>query len=181
LVSAASYDIDGAHSSVTFSVKHMMMTNVRGEFQKVSGTIEWDEKNPKATVIKVAIDPASISTRDEKRDGHLKSDDFFAVAKYPALTFESTKVEVVGKGKLKITGKLTMRGVTKDVVLDAEGPSAEITDPWGNVKVGASATATVNRQDFGIMWNAKLDKGGVVVGDDVKITIDIEAIKKIAK
>ena len=177
LSQAAAYDIDGMHSSVTFSVKHMMVTNVRGEFQKVSGTIDYDERDPHKSVVKVSIDSASISTRD----GHLKSPDFFDVAKFPTITFESTKVEATGKGKLKVTGRLTMHGVTKDVVLDVDGPSGEVKDPYGNIKVGASATAVINRQDFGVSWNAKLDKGGVVVGDEVKITLDIEAAKRVDK
>ncbi|MBI5507684.1 MAG: polyisoprenoid-binding protein [Deltaproteobacteria bacterium] len=177
LAFAATYDLDPVHTTVSFSVRHMMVTNVRGEFQKVSGTIEYDAKNPQKSVIKVAIDPATISTRDEKRDAHLKSPDFFDVAKFPTMTFESTKVEAAAKGKLKVTGKLTMRGITKEIVLDVDGPSAELKDPWGNIKIGASATATVNRKDWGVSWNATLDAGGVVVGDEVKIQLDIEAAK----
>jgi polyisoprenoid-binding protein YceI len=178
---AATYDIDPTHTTVAFSVKHMMVTNVHGEFQKVSGTIEYDEGNPTKSVIKVSIDPASITTRDDKRDAHLKSTDFFDVLTYPTLSFDSTKVEVAGKGKFKVTGKLTMHGVTKEVVLDIEGPSDEVKDPYGNVKTGASATAVLNRQDFGISFNAALDKGGVMVGDEVKITLDVEATKRVAK
>lgn len=178
LAGAASYDLDPAHTSVTFSVRHMLVTDVRGEFRKVAGTIEYDEKNPTETVIRVAIDPASIDTREEKRNAHLKSKDFFAVEEFPALTFESKKVAVAGKGKLKVIGDLTMRGVTREVVLMVDGPTGEVTDPYGNVKIGATATAVVNRQDFGISWNVKLDRGGVLVSDEVKITIGVQGTKR---
>jgi len=178
---AETYDLDPAHTTVTFAVKHMMVTNVRGEFQKVAGTIEYDPKSPETSVIKIEIDPASINTREPKRDAHLKSPDFFDVAKFPTMKFESTKAVAVGKGKLKVTGKLTMHGVTKEVVLDVDGPTAELKDPMGNIKVGASAVAVVNRKDFGLVWNVPLEGGGVLVGDEIKIAIDLEATRRVDK
>jgi polyisoprenoid-binding protein YceI len=173
------YEIDPAHSNASFSVKHLMVTNVRGEFGKVEGKVEWDATNPAKSTVEATIDASTLTTREEKRDQHLKSPDFFDVANHPKITFKSTKVEAAGKGHYKITGDLTIRGNTKPVVLDVEGPTPEIKDPQGNTKVGASATTKINRQDFGVSWNKNLDTGGVVVGDDVAIQIDVE-LKKAA-
>lgn len=173
LAHAATYDIDGAHSNAQFKVRHLMISWVRGEFQKVSGTFSYDAKNIGATTINATIDAASINTREEKRDAHLKSPDFFDVAKFPTLTFKSKKTEGT-VGKLKVTGDLTMHGVTKEVVLDVDGPTDSVKDPWGNVRVGASATAKLNRKDFGLAWNKVLETGGVAVGEEIEITLDIE-------
>lgn len=178
LVLAAEYEIDGSHSSAQFAVRHMMVSNVRGEFEKVSGTLNLNEKDVTRSTVEATIDATTINTRDAKRDEHLKSADFFDVQKYPTITFKSTKVEKAGKGKLKVTGNLTLRGVTKPVVLDVEGPTAPVKDPWGNTKIGASATTRINRQEFGLKWNKALEAGGVLVGDDVKIALDLELNEK---
>ncbi len=170
--------IDASHSNASFSVKHMMITNVRGEFTKLEGKVTWDPKAPEAAQVQAEIDVASISTREEKRDGHLKSPDFFDAEKFPKITFKSKSVKAKGSDELAITGDLTIHGVTKEVVLDVEGPSAASTDPFGNVRVGATATTKIKREDFGLVWNAALETGGVLVGNDVKITIDISLIKQ---
>lgn len=170
--------IDGSHSNVSFTVKHMMITNVRGEFTKLDGKVTWDPAKPEATQIEATIDVSSINTREEKRDGHLKSPDFFDAEKFPTITFKSNSVKSKGGGDLAVTGDLTIHGVTKQVVLDVEGASGPSTDPFGNVRVGATATTKIKRDDFGLVWNAALEAGGVLVGSDVKITIDISLIKQ---
>jgi polyisoprenoid-binding protein YceI len=176
-VSAAAdvWQIDGAHSSAQFSVTHFMISTVRGEFGSMSGTMEFDGKSIASIQVDATIDATSISTRDEKRDGHLKSPDFFDVAKYPTLTFKSTKVVPGTGGAFKLVGDLTMHGVTKEVTLDVTAPSQIIKGMRGESRVAASATAKINRQDFGVKWNSNLDGGGVAVSDSVAITLDIEA------
>lgn len=171
------YNIDTAHSSAEFSVQHLMISKVNGEFRKVTGTVFYDPANPANDKIDAVIDATTISTRDDQRDGHLKSDAFFDVAKYPTLTFKSTGASKEG-GKLLVKGDLTLHGVTKPVTLEVEGPTAEIKDPFGNLKVGASATTKVNRKDFGLTWNKTLDGGGVMVGDEVTITLNVELSRK---
>jgi polyisoprenoid-binding protein YceI len=175
---AATYEIDSAHSGAHFTVKHLMVSNVRGEFGKVTGTVNIDEKDITKSTVEATIDASTINTREPKRDEHLKAPDFFDVAKYPTITFKSTKVAKAGQGKLKVTGDLTMHGVTKQVVLDVDGPAKEAKDPWGNIKSGASATTKLNRNDFGLTWNKALETGGVVVGEEVNVTIDLELLKK---
>jgi polyisoprenoid-binding protein YceI len=175
---AAELEIDPSHSSASFTVKHMMISNVRGEFQKVSGTFNYDEKDVTKSTVVATIDATSIDTREPKRDEHLKSPDFFDVAKYPKITFKSKKVAKAGNGKLKVTGDLTMHGVTKQVVLDVEGPTQPVKDPWGNMKIGATASTTLNRKDFGLNWNQALEAGGVLVGEEVKINLDLEFLQK---
>ena len=170
--------IDASHSNAGFTVKHMMITNVRGEFTKLEGKVSWDPSKPEATQIEAVIDVDSISTREEKRDGHLKSPDFFDAAKYPKITFKSKSVKAKGKEELSVTGDLSIHGVTKEVVLEVEGPSAPSTDPFGNLRIGATATTKIKREDFGLTWNAALEAGGVLVGNEVKITIDISLIKQ---
>ena len=177
---AATWDLDPAHTSVQFSVRHLMVSNVRGEFGKVSGTVQADEADPTRSKIEAEIDAASIDTRIEKRDTHLRSADFLDVAKYPKITFVSTKIEAAGAGHFKVSGDLTLHGVTRPVVLDVEGPTPEIKDPWGKTRAGAQATTKINRKDFGINWNQALDAGGVAVGDELTITIDVEATKRAA-
>lgn len=172
------WDIDPAHSVVEFSVRHMMVSNVRGEFTKLTGSLEGKGNDVTTAKISVTIDATSVSTREPKRDAHLSSPDFFDVAKYPALTFVSKNVEKAGEGKLKVTGDLTIHGITKEVVLDVEGPTPEMKDPWGGIRVGAHATTAINRKDFGLLWNKTLEAGGVLVGDEVAITIDVELVKK---
>lgn len=154
----------------------MMLSNVRGEFTKVSGTINFDPASPASSAIEAKIDATSIATRDRQRDAHLKSADFLDVDAFPELVFRSSKIEQLPGGG-KVTGDLTIHGVTREVALDVEGPTEEAKDPWGKQRIGASATATLNRKDFGLVWNAALETGGVLVGDEVKITIDIEAVR----
>ena len=168
------WQIDPQHSSAQFGVTHLMISTVRGEFHGVKGTVVLDDQDITKSTVNVTIDATSVDTREPDRDKHLKSPDFFDVAKYPALTFKSTKVEQVSAGQLKVTGDLTIRGVTKQVVLNVDGPKAPIKDPWGLQRSAASATAKINRQDFGVSWNKTLDSGGVVVSDDVNITLDVE-------
>lgn len=177
---AESYTIDSAHSKAQFSIRHMMVSNVRGEFSKMKGTIDYDEKDPSAIRIEATIDVASINTGEPKRDEHLKSPDFFDAAKYPVITFRSKSARKTANG-LAVTGDLTIHGVTKEVILQVEGPSPEVRDPWGNFRRGATAAAKINRKDFGLTWNAALETGGVVVGDEVTITIDVEAVRPAAK
>ncbi|HVJ09497.1 MAG TPA: YceI family protein [Acidisarcina sp.] len=175
-MSLVTYQIDPTHSSIHFSVRHMMLSNVRGEFTKLSGTVKYDSDAPANTTIEVAIDATSINTRDEQRDGHLKSPDFLDVEKFPTLNFRSKKIEPHSGGG-KIVGDLTIHGVTREITLDVEGPTAEIKDPWGKMRFGASATTKLNRKDFGLTWNSALETGGVLVGDEVKITIDVELVR----
>ncbi len=170
--------IDPAHSSANFSVKHMMIAKVHGGFEKVSGTLQYDPSDITKASIEASIDAASINTRETQRDGHLKSADFFDVEKYPTLNFKSKKVEKDGED-LKVTGDLTIHGITKEVALEVEGPTAEMKDPYGNIKIGISATTKIKRKDFGLTWNAALEAGGVLVGDDVAISLDIQFAKKV--
>ena len=169
--------IDASHSNAGFTVKHLMITNVRGEFQKLEGTVSYDPARPEATTIEATIEVASINTRDEKRDGHLKSADFLDAEKFPKIAFKSKAVKAKGD-ELVVTGDLTIHGVTKEVVLEVEGPSAPTADPWGNQRVGATATTKIKREDFGMVWNAALEAGGVLVSNEVKITIDVSLIKQ---
>ncbi len=175
---ADTWQIDPAHTSVEFTVRHMMISNVKGQFEKTSGTVTTDGNNPTSAVIDATIDAASVDTRVAKRDAHLKSADFLDVAKYPTITFKSKKVEADGPGKWKVTGELTLHGVTKEVVLEIDGPTPPVKDPMGNMRAGASATTTISRKDFGLTWNKTMESGGVLVGDEVKISIDVEAVKK---
>jgi polyisoprenoid-binding protein YceI len=174
---STSWTIDPSHSAATFRVRHMMITHVQGEFQKLSGTVLFDPKRPEATKIQVEIDVASISTREEKRDEHLRSADFFDVAKFPTITFVSKSATAKGADGFLVTGDLTIHGVTKQVVLEVEGPTAEQADPWGNKRIGASATTKIKRSDFGMVWNTVIEAGGVAVADEVKIQIDVSLIK----
>jgi polyisoprenoid-binding protein YceI len=170
------YQIDPRHSSAGFGVSHLMISTVRGEFHGVTGTVVVDDSDVSKSSLNVTIDATSVDTREPDRDKHLKSEAFFDVAKYPTITFQSTKVERNNDGSLKVTGDLTIRGVTKTAVLTATLPKPPIKDPWGLQRTAASATTKLNRQDFGVAWNQKLDSGGVVVGDDVNITLDVEMI-----
>ncbi|HEY4745168.1 MAG TPA: YceI family protein [Desulfuromonadaceae bacterium] len=176
--SAAAWSIDADHSNVGFKVRHMMVSNVRGDFGKVTGIVDIDDKDLARSKVDVSIETASINTGVVKRDAHLKSADFFDVAKYPTMTFVSHKVVTAGDDRLKVYGRLTLHGVTREVVLDVEGPSKAFKDPWGNIKRGATATTRINRKDFGLTWNAAVESGGVVVGDEVTIALEIELLKK---
>ena len=169
------WTIDGSHSLAEFSVKHMMVTTVKGSFQKISGNIVWDEANPAASSVEATIETSSITTRDEKRDGHLVSGDFFEVEKYPTITFKSTKVEAKRADDFKVTGDLTIRGVTKEVTLDVEYNGSG-KNPWGMTVAGFTAKTSINRKDFGLNWNVALETGGVLVSDKINVTLEIEAV-----
>jgi len=169
------WQIDPAHSAAQFSVRHLGISTVRGAFTKVSGSAQFDPADPSKSSVQATIETASVDTRVEMRDNDLRGPKFLDVQKYPTITFQSKKVEAAGQGKLKVTGALTIHGVTKDVVLDVDGPSAAMKDPWGNQRAGASATTTINRMDFGVSGAAG------AVGNDVTITLDIEMSKPAAK
>jgi len=173
----STYQIDSAHTHAQFKVRHLMISNVKGDFDKVTGTVILDDNNPSASSINVTVDVASISTREPQRDAHLKSADFFDVEKFPTLTFKSTRISRVADGELSMAGDLTIHGVTRPVVFAVEGPTAPGKDPWGNTRMGASATTKINRKDFGLTWNAALETGGILVGEEVTITLDVQFIK----
>lgn len=177
LASAATWNIDPDHSNIGFKVRHLMVSNVKGSFEKHSGTIDINDKDITKSKVEVTIDTNSINTNVQKRDEHLRSADFLDVAKFPAMTFVSKKVAKAGKDRLKVTGDLTLHGVTKEVVLDVEPLSKESKDPWGNLRRGTTATTKINRKDFGLVWNKALETGGVAVGEEVLITLEIEMIK----
>jgi polyisoprenoid-binding protein YceI len=164
------WKIDPAHSAAQFSVKHLAISTVRGQFQKISGTVVYDPRDAAKTSIDVSIDAASVDTRVDRRDQDLRSPNFLDVQKFPAITYKSTRVEAAGPGKLKVTGDLTIHGVTKEVVLDLDGPSAPIT-AMGGLRMGASATTKINRKDFGVSG------APAMVGDDISITLDVEVTK----
>ena len=174
------WQIDPAHSVAQFSVRHMMISNIKGEFSKLAGVVNLDEKDPTRSTVEVSIDTTTINTRVPKRDADLRGANFLDVEKYPTMTFRSKRIVAVDPGRYKLTGDLTIHGVTREVTFDVEGPTPAIKDPHGNVRVGASATAKISRKDFGLTWNAPLESGGVVVGDDVTITVDVELVKKAA-
>jgi polyisoprenoid-binding protein YceI len=171
------WNIDPVHSNAQFKVKHMMISNVKGEFTGVTGTLKYDKENLASSQVEASIDASTISTSEAQRDAHLKSADFFDVEKFPKLTFKSTRVTKKGEGELAVAGDLTIHGVTKSVVFDVEGPSDPMKDPWGNTRVGLSATTKISRKDFGLTWNAALETGGILVGDEVTITLEVQFIK----
>lgn len=174
---AGEWEIDSAHSASQFAVKHMMVSTVRGQFGKTTGTVNLDEKDLTRSTVEVAVDVTTIDTREPKRDEHLRSPDFFDAAKFPTLTFKSTRVEKAGKG-FKVTGDLTMRGVTRPVVLNVESLTAATKNPWGQTIRGVTATGKLNRKDWGLTWNKALETGGVLVGEEVLLTIDAELVEK---
>ena len=169
--------IDSAHTEINFTVRHMMISNVRGQFQNLSGTIEFDEANPAATKVDVQIEAASVNTKDEKRDGHLMSPDFFDVAQYPYLTFKSKRVEVKDASHARLIGDLTIRDVTKEVSLDVEY-NGSAKSPWGTTSAGFSAKTTIKRKDWNLNWNVALETGGWLVSDDVHINIELEIVQQ---
>lgn len=171
---ATKWDFDLSHSNIGFSVRHLMISKVHGRFTQWGGTLEIDDQDISRSRLEVTIQAASIDTKDEKRDAHLKSADFFEVEKYPTITFRSTKVEKKSDEELAVTGDLTIRGVTQPVTLTVEY-QGEVKDPWGATKRGYTAKTTINRKDFGLHWNAALETGGVLVGEKVEINIEIEA------
>src|SRR5437588_522756 len=171
------WNIDPVHSVAEFKVKHMMISNVKGQFTGVSGVLSLDETDLTTSSIETSIDAASINTNEAQRDAHLKSADFFDVEKFPKLTFKSKAIRRSGEGELAVTGDLSIHGVTRSVVFAVDGPTAEGKDPWGNARIGLSATTKINRKDFGLAWNAALETGGILVGDDVTITLDVQFVK----
>jgi polyisoprenoid-binding protein YceI len=173
------WQIDPAHSAAHFSVRHMMISNVRGEFTKLTGKAVIDPADPTKSTVEVTIEAASINTREPQRDEHLRSADFLDVAKFPEITFRSRRIEALGSEHFRVIGDLTIHGVTKEVALDIEGPTPAIKDPWGNVRVGLTGSAKINRKDFGLVWNALVEGGGVMVGDEAKLTIEAELIQKV--
>jgi polyisoprenoid-binding protein YceI len=177
VTTGARFALDADHSHVSFSVRHLMISNVRGEFQKVAGSAYYDPTRPEATQLSVSIDVASIHTREEKRDAHLRSADFFDVEQYPAMTFVSKRTSRRGDG-LDLVGDLTIHGVTREVTLAVEDLTGEHADPWGNQRIGATARTKIRRSDFGMKWNAALETGGILVGDEVSIQIEAELIKE---
>lgn len=178
LSQAATWQIDPDHSSFQFKVRHLMVSNVKGDFTRVKGAVTMDDKDVSNLNVQLVIDAASVNTGHAKRDEHLRAVDFFDVAKYPTITFVSKKVIKAGPDRLQVIGDLTLHGVTKEITVEVEGPTSEIKDPWGNFRRGATATTKINRKDFGLTWNRVLETGGVVVGEDVDIFIEIELIKK---
>ena len=177
MLPAATYQIDASHSSASFTVRHMMVSNVSGAFAKLTGTIDYDPNSLGQSRIEAVIDASTVNTRNEKRDAHLRSADFFDTANHPTITFRSKRMEKAADGHLRVVGDLTIRGVTKEVVLDVDGPTPEI-QAQGAYRMGASATTRINRKDFGVNWNRALDGGGLVVSDDVRINIEVELVRK---
>src|SRR6185312_6285135 len=164
------WKIDSAHSAAHFSVRHMMIANVRGEFGRMSGSVQLDAADLTKSNLEVSVETASVNTREPQRDEHLRSADFFDVALYPTMTFRSRTISAAGPGHFQVSGDLTIRGVTREVAFDIEGPTPAVKDPWGNWKVGVNASAKINRKDFGLVWNALLEGGGIAVGETVSIT-----------
>lgn len=175
-MASTTWQIDAAHTDVGFAVKHMMISTVKGRFADLSGTITMDETDPARSSVEVTINAASVDTRQEQRDAHLRSADFFDVENYPTLTFRSRRVESVGNGEFRVVGDLTIRGVTREVVLEA-ADEGRGKDPWGNERAGFSAKTVVDRRDFGLTWNAALETGGILVGNDIRIVLEVEALK----
>ena len=175
--SVTTWNVDPAHSVAEFKVKHMMIANVKGQFSKVSGALFLDESDLEDSRVEATIQAASIHTRDEQRDAHLKSPDFFDVEKFPTLHFKSSGVNTVRDGELSVEGELTIHGVTRQVSFAVEGPTPPSKDPWGNTRVAISASTKINRKDFGLTWNAALETGGFLVGEEVTITLEIEFVK----
>src|ERR1700687_1258328 len=171
------WNIDPVHSVAEFKVKHMMIANVKGQFPKVTGALTLDESDLTNSHVEASIEAASIETRDPQRDAHLKSADFFDVEKFPTLSFKSTGITLVRDGELAVEGNLTIHGVTRKVLFSVEGPTPPAKDPWGNARVAVSATTKINRKDFGLTWNAALETGGILVGDEVTIPLDVEFLR----
>jgi len=171
------WNIDPVHSVAEFKVRHMMISNVKGQFTKLQGTVSLNEEDITKSKVEASIDATSINTRDSQRDAHLKSADFFDAEKFPTLSFQSNDITRVNEGELNVTGDLTIHGVKRTVVFVVEGPTAPAKDPWGNTRIGLSATTKINRKDFGLTWNSALETGGLLVGDEVTITLDVQLVK----
>jgi polyisoprenoid-binding protein YceI len=175
--STITWKIDPAHSRAEFKVKHMMISNVKGSFSGLTGTLIEDTTDPTRSQVEASIEISTLTTGDEQRDAHLKSADFFHHEQHPVMTFKSTEIEKKGDEDYTVKGNLTLHGVTKPVTFAVEGPSASSKDPWGNTRIGLSATTKINRKDFGLTWNAALESGGILVGEDVQIVLDVQFIK----
>jgi polyisoprenoid-binding protein YceI len=173
----STWNIDPAHTAAEFKVKHMMISNVKGHFTTVTGVLTLDTNSLTNSHVEASIDAASINTREPQRDAHLKSPDFFDVEKFPTLSFKSTHIDRITPGELAVAGDLTMHGVTRNVVFNVEGPTPPSKDPWGNTRMGLSATTKINRKDFGLTYNAALETGGILIGEEVAITLDVELVK----
>jgi len=176
-ISTTTWSIDPVHSVAEFKVKHMMISNVKGQFPKITGGLSLNESDLAQSQVEASIETASIETHDLQRDAHLKSADFLDVEKFPAMTFKSTSISLIRNGELAMKGDLTIRDVTRKVTFSVEGPTPPARDPWGNTRVAVSATTKINRKDFGLTWNAELETGGILVGDEVTITLDIQFVK----
>ncbi len=177
VTATSTWNIDPIHSHAQFKVKHMMISNVKGEFTAVTGKLELNDADITKSRIEASVDATTINTRDAQRDAHLKSADFFDVEQFPTLTFKSTRISKRGDGELSVSGDLSIHGVTRNVEFEVEGLSAPMKDPWGNMRIGLSATTRINRKDFGLTWNATLETGGILVGDDVTLTLDVQFVK----
>jgi polyisoprenoid-binding protein YceI len=177
VIATTTWNIDPVHSHAEFKVRHMMISNVKGEFKGIKGALKLNDADLTQSAVEVSIDATTIDTGEAQRDGHLKTADFLDVEKFPTLTFKSTVVVKSKSGDVKVSGDLTIHGVTRNVELAVEGPSAPMKDPWGNTRIGLSATTRINRKDFGLTWNAALETGGILVGDEVNITLDVQFIK----
>ena len=177
---STTWQIDATHSAAEFAVKHLMISTVKGRFAEVSGTVTVDDAKPGEAAVNVSINAASIDTREEKRDAHLRSADFFDVEKYPTITFKGTRTDGPVDGEFKLVGNLTIRDVTREVVLAVES-AGQVKDPWGGVRTGYSATTKINRKDFGLTWNVAMEAGGVLVGDEIKISIEVELVRQAAQ
>jgi polyisoprenoid-binding protein YceI len=171
------WKLDPAHSLAEFKVKHMMISNVKGRFSGLSGTLSLDESDHTQSSVEASIDVATIKTGDEQRDGHLKSADFFDAEKFPAITFKSSNIDAKGGADYEVTGELTMHGVTKAVTFAVEDLSQPSKDPWGLLRIGLSAITKINRKDFGLTWNSALESGGLLVGEDVTVSLEVQFIK----
>ncbi|HUN86907.1 MAG TPA: YceI family protein [Terracidiphilus sp.] len=171
------WNIDPAHSSAEFKVKHMMISNVKGKFSGITGSLIRHEADRTQSTISASVPVATISTGDPQRDGHLKSAEFFDTEKFPTMDFKSIAIHKNADDEFEVTGELTVHGITKMVTFQVEGPSEPAKDPWGNTRIGLSATTKINRKDFGLNWNSALETGGVLVGDEVTITLDVEFIQ----
>jgi len=174
---ATTWNLDPAHSVAEFKVRHMMISNVKGQFPKITGVLTLDEADRANSRVDTWIEAASIQTGDAQRDAQLKSPDFLDAEKFPSLSFKSTKVRLAGNGEPTVEGDLTIHGVTRRVVFAVEGPTPAARDPWGNTRIAVSATTKISRKDFGLTWNAALESGGILVGDEVTITLDVQFVK----
>jgi polyisoprenoid-binding protein YceI len=175
---AATYQLDPVHSSIQFKIRHLTVSNVTGTFTKFKGSASMDGEDPATLKVEVTIEAASVDTGNEKRDAHLRTADFLDTARYPTISFVSKKIAKGDPGKLKITGDLTLHGVTREITVDLEGPTPEVKDPWGGFRRGATGTTRIDRRDFGITWNTPLDSGGLLVGNEVAIYVEVEWVRK---